>query len=206
MAVKIRLKRMGRKSRPFYRMIAIDSRKRREGREIERLGWYNPLNLDLSYSLDEERVLYWLNEGAQPSEAVKGIFKRSGLSYKWHLMTTGVKEDKIKELLSDWEERQKNRESLKFEKKKIKKIEAKSNENLEETPAEEASAEETDAAPAEETPAEEAEAAPAEETSVEEAPAEEADAAPAEETSVEEAPAEEIEAKKTKTKKKSEDK
>ena len=160
MAVKIRLKRMGRKNRPFYRMIAIDSRKRREGPEIERLGWYNPLNLDLSYSLDEERVLYWLNEGAQPSEAVKGIFKRSGLSYKWHLMTTGVKEDKIKELLSDWEERQKNRESLKLEKNKIKKIEVKSNENLEEAPAEEAEA----------------------------------------------APAEEVEVKKTKNKKKSEDK
>jgi len=107
LAVKIRLKRMGRKNRPFYRLIAIDSKKRREGREIERLGWYNPLNIDFSYSMNEERVLHWLNEGAEPSDAVKGIFKRSGLSYKWYLMNSGVKEDKIEELVSEWENRQK---------------------------------------------------------------------------------------------------
>ncbi len=95
MAVKIRLKRMGRRNRPFYRLIAIDSKKRREGREIERLGWYNPLKKEFSYKINEERILYWLEKGAEISKATKGIFKRSGLSYKWHLIDQGIKEEKI---------------------------------------------------------------------------------------------------------------
>ena len=74
MAVKLRLKRMGRKKRPFYRLVAIDSRKRRDGLEIERLGWYNPVQKDLSYDIKEDRVLYWLKEGAQPSDTVSGLF------------------------------------------------------------------------------------------------------------------------------------
>ena len=78
MAVKIRLKRMGRRNRPFYRLIAIDSKKRREGREIERLGWYNPLKKEFSYKINEDRILYWLEKGAETSEATKGIFKRRG--------------------------------------------------------------------------------------------------------------------------------
>ena len=116
MAVRIRLKRMGRKKRPFYRLVAIDSKKRRDGLEVERLGWYNPVEKDFSYNMDEERVLYWLNQGAQPSETVSGLFKRSGLSYKWDLIKKGTETAKIDELLSDWKERQKNREDLKIEK------------------------------------------------------------------------------------------
>ena len=59
MSVRIRLKRMGRKKRPFYRLVAIDSKKRRDGLEVERLGWYNPVVKDFSCNMDEERVLYW---------------------------------------------------------------------------------------------------------------------------------------------------
>ena len=118
MAVKIRLKRMGRKKRPFYRLVAIDSRKRRDGLEIERLGWYNPVQDDLSCNMKEDRILYWLGEGAQPSDTVSGLFKRTGLSYKWDLLKRGIKEDKIEELLSEWAERQKAKEELKAEKKK----------------------------------------------------------------------------------------
>ena len=73
MAVKIRLKKMGRKKRRFYRLVAIDSKKRRDGLEIERLGWYNPIHKDFSYNMNEERILYWLNEGAQPSNTVLGL-------------------------------------------------------------------------------------------------------------------------------------
>ena len=130
MSVKIRLKRMGRKKRPFYRLVAIDSRKRRDGLEIERLGWYNPIHEDLSYSMKEDRILYWLKEGAQPSDTVSGLFRRTGLSYKWDLLKRGVKEDKIEELLSEWLEKQKVKEELKLEKKKIKKL--KSSEKSEE--------------------------------------------------------------------------
>ena len=165
MAVRIRLKKLGRKKRPFYRVVAIDSRFKRDGREIERLGWYDPVQDNNSCNLNEERVLYWLDQGAKPSDTVQGLFRRNGLSYKWHLSKQGVKDSDIEKLLEDWKEREKNRIELKKDKKiKKKELSAKA----EEAPAEEAPAEEVKA---EEAPAEEA---PAEEAPVEEAPAEEA--------------------------------
>ena len=176
MAVKIRLKKMGRKKRPFYRIVAIDSKVQRDGREIERLGWYDPVQSVHSCKMDEERVLHWLGEGAIPSETVKGLFRKEGLNYKWHLMKQGLKGLQLDKLLEEWAKREENRVEAKKD-KKIKKKELAANEAV--------LAEEAEAAPAEEAPAEEAEAAPAEE-----APAEEAEAAPAEE-----APAEEAESK-----------
>ena len=95
MSVKIRLKKMGRKKRPFYRLVAIDSRKRRDGLEVERLGWYNPDEKDLSCQMNEERILYWLGQGAQPSDTVSGLFRRYGLSYKWELIKSGAKGEKV---------------------------------------------------------------------------------------------------------------
>ena len=206
MAVRIRLKRMGRKKRPFYRLVAIDSKKRRDGLEVERLGWYNPVEKDFSYNMNEERVLYWLSQGAQPSDTVSGLFRRSGLSYKWDLIKKGIENDKVEDLLSKWKDRQGNREELKVEKSKIKKIESKDNSESETPPVEEAPAEEETPveAAAEETPVEEAPAeeetpveAAAEETPVEEAPTEEETPveAAAEETPVEETPSEEETAK-----------
>ena len=92
MAVKLRLKRLGRKKRAFYRLVAIDSRKRRDGLEIERLGWFNPVgSKNDNINVDEDRILYWLDKGAQPSETVHGLFRRLGLNYKWHLMKQGLK-------------------------------------------------------------------------------------------------------------------
>ena len=73
MAVKIRLKRMGRKNRPFYRLIAIDSKKRRDGREIENLGWYDPLKNDQNFKFDEKRIKYWIDQGAQQSNTINNI-------------------------------------------------------------------------------------------------------------------------------------
>ena len=148
---------MGRKKRPFYRVVAIDSRFKRDGREIERLGWYDPVQDSNPCSLNEDRILYWLNQGAKPSDTVQGLFRKNGLSYKWHLVKQGLKEAAIEKLLEEWKEREKNRFELKKE-KKIKKKELSSNvdsESTEEAPAEEAKAEE---APAEEAPAEEASA------------------------------------------------
>ena len=170
MAVKIRLKKLGRKKRPFYRIVAIDSRFKRDGREIERLGWYDPVQATHSCNLNEDRILHWLGQGAIPSETVKGLFRRAGLSYKWHLMKQGLKGLELDKLLEEWVLREKNRIELKKD-KKIKKKELAAKETaVEEAPAEEAPAEE---APAEEAPAEEA---PAEEAPAEEAPAEETNA------------------------------
>jgi small subunit ribosomal protein S16 len=80
-AVKLRLKRFGRRHRSFYRLNAMDSRKPRDGRVIEELGWYDPevKEPDKQISLNRERIEYWLSVGAQPSETVSKLLKRHGI-------------------------------------------------------------------------------------------------------------------------------
>ena len=117
MPVRIRLSRFGAKKRPFYRIVAIDSRFKRDGREIERLGWYDPIQKKHSCKIDEERILYWLGQGAIPSETVKGLFRREGLNYKWHLMKQGLKGLELDKLLEEWVAREKNRIEIKKDKK-----------------------------------------------------------------------------------------
>ena len=84
LAVKIRLKRMGRRHRPFYRLVAIDKAKQRDGRVIEELGYYDPINKDSEkqLSLKQDRIEYWLSVGALPSETVHGILRRNGILEK----------------------------------------------------------------------------------------------------------------------------
>ncbi|MCT0005464.1 30S ribosomal protein S16 [Weissella confusa] len=84
MAVKIRLKRMGSKKRPFYRVVVADSRSPRDGRFIETVGTYNPLVEPAEVKLNEELVLSWLNNGAQPSDTVKNLFSNAGIMKKFH--------------------------------------------------------------------------------------------------------------------------
>lgn len=76
MAVRIRLKRMGRKKRPFYRVVAADSRYPRDGRHLEVLGHYNPMTQPHTVKLELERVDYWLSVGAKPSDTVAGLIKK----------------------------------------------------------------------------------------------------------------------------------
>lgn len=80
-AVKLRLKRQGRRHRSFYRLSAIDGRMPRDGRVLEELGWYDPEGRDTANQakIDLERVQYWLTVGAQPSETVKDLLRRQGL-------------------------------------------------------------------------------------------------------------------------------
>ena len=180
MATKIRLKRIGRRNRPFYRIIIIDSRKRRDGSAIEQVGWYNPIesNKEKNYVLKEDRILEWLKLGAQVTDPVNKLMKRSGLAYRWHLMKQGLSEKEIDKAVEEWKkERDKViQERIKANKAKKEKLKAEkaAAKVAEETPAEEAPVEEAPAekeTPAEETPAEEE--APAEEVA-EEAPVEEA--------------------------------
>jgi small subunit ribosomal protein S16 len=78
--VVIRLKRMGRRHRPFYRVNAMDKRSPRDGRVIEELGWFNPLAADDKQSvLKTDRIKYWLSVGAQPSDTVRGLLKRNDI-------------------------------------------------------------------------------------------------------------------------------
>ena len=79
MATKIRLRRLGAKKSPFYRIVVADSRAPRDGRFIEEIGYFNPVSESEEIKVDEEKALKWLSTGAQPSETVKSLFKRNGV-------------------------------------------------------------------------------------------------------------------------------
>jgi small subunit ribosomal protein S16 len=79
MAVKIRLRRMGQKKAPFYRIVVADSRAPRDGRFIEEIGTYDPTKDPTEYRVDAELAKKWLNNGAQPTETVNRIFKAAGI-------------------------------------------------------------------------------------------------------------------------------
>ncbi|MDR0920895.1 MAG: 30S ribosomal protein S16 [Lactobacillales bacterium] len=84
MAVKIRLKRMGSKKKPFYRIVVADSRSPRDGRFIETVGTYNPLLDPAEVKIKEDVILDWLSKGAQPSDTVRNILSREGVMKKFH--------------------------------------------------------------------------------------------------------------------------
>ena len=77
MAVKMRLRRMGAKKKPFYRVIVADSRSPRDGRFIEEIGYYNPMTNPAEIKIDAEKAKTWLTNGAQPTETVKSLLKKS---------------------------------------------------------------------------------------------------------------------------------
>ncbi|SDW00674.1 SSU ribosomal protein S16P [Marininema mesophilum] len=79
MAVKIRLKRMGAKKAPFYRVVVADSRAPRDGRFIEEIGYYNPLTQPAQVKINAEKAIQWLSDGAQPSDTVKNLFRKEGI-------------------------------------------------------------------------------------------------------------------------------
>lgn len=79
MAVKIRLKRIGAKKNPFYRVVVADSRYPRDGRFIEELGTYNPLTDPADVKIDGEKAAKWLKDGAQPTDTVKSLLKKIGV-------------------------------------------------------------------------------------------------------------------------------
>lgn len=83
MATKIRLKRMGAKKAPFYRLVVADSRSPRDGRVVEEIGYYNPVKQPVEIKVDEEKALHWLNTGAQPSETVRALLKKAGVWQKY---------------------------------------------------------------------------------------------------------------------------
>ncbi|MDQ0253740.1 small subunit ribosomal protein S16 [Evansella vedderi] len=84
MAVKIRLKRMGAKKAPFYRVVVANSRSPRDGRFIEEIGTYNPLKNPVEFNVDEDKALKWMLDGAKPSDTVRNLFSGAGLMEKLH--------------------------------------------------------------------------------------------------------------------------
>ncbi|PEZ68651.1 30S ribosomal protein S16 [Bacillus anthracis] len=89
MAVKIRLKRMGAKKTPFYRVVVADSRSPRDGRFIEEIGTYNPVAQPAEVKINEEVALKWLGNGAKPSDTVRNLFSNQGIMEKFHLSKQG---------------------------------------------------------------------------------------------------------------------
>ena len=80
MAVRIRLKRMGAKKQPAYRIVVADNRYPRDGRFIEEIGYYNPTTKPTTFEVNQEKAQQWLDRGARPSNTVKALFDRAGLS------------------------------------------------------------------------------------------------------------------------------
>ncbi|MBS4769777.1 30S ribosomal protein S16 [Carnobacteriaceae bacterium zg-ZUI240] len=84
MAVKIRLKRMGSKKSPFYRIVVADARSPRDGRIIEKVGTYNPLTEPAQINVDTELALKWLQNGAQPTDTVRNLLSKAGVMKAFH--------------------------------------------------------------------------------------------------------------------------
>lgn len=187
--VKLRLQRHGRKKKPYYHIVAADVRARRDGRIIEDLGRYDPVNAVTKVTLNVDRVVYWLKTGAQPTDTVRSILKKEGVMYRLHLMGWGKSEEEINATIEAWRASkgdakakssiEQKRDRVKAEEEAYKKAQAeKAKAEAERIEAEKAAAQaakeaaEAAQAAAAEAPAEE----PAAEIAAEEAPAEEAPA------------------------------
>ena len=111
--VKLRLKRRGRRKRPYFHIVAADKRAPRDGRIIEDLGRYNPAANPSEFTYNEERVLYWLRNGAQPSDTLRSKFQNEGIMYRLHLERWGKSEEEIEQLLSEFREARADKETRK---------------------------------------------------------------------------------------------
>ncbi|NCP84691.1 MAG: 30S ribosomal protein S16 [Bacteroidetes bacterium] len=202
--VRIRLQRHGRKKKPYYHIVAADIRKKRDGGIIDDLGRYNPVANPKTISLETDRVIYWLQNGAQPSEAVKGLLKAEGIYYRLHLIRWGKSAEEIEQTVADWkagkgEEKtlsrvEIKRAALKAEQEQVSvaRAEAAATKAAEEAAAAAKAAEAADAAKATEAAAaaKAAEEAGAQSVAEEVASAAPAEAAPAEAAPASAAPAE----------------
>lgn len=103
MAVRIRLRRVGKKKMPMYHIVAADSRAARGGKFIEVVGRYEPLKSPLVVTAKEERVMYWLKQGALPTDTVRSLFQRTGLWLKWSMLKRGADAAVIATEMEKWQ-------------------------------------------------------------------------------------------------------
>ena len=103
MAVRLRLRRVGKKKMPVYHIVAADSRKARSGKFLEIIGRYDPLQHPLQVSTKDDRVFHWLKVGALPTDTVRSLFQRTGLWLKWGLMKKGSDEATIAAAMEKWQ-------------------------------------------------------------------------------------------------------
>lgn len=117
MAVRIRLRRMGKKKSPFYRIVAIDSRRKREGIYLDKIGHYNPMTEPAEIVIDQQKAVSWLEKGAVPSDTVKSLFSRQGIMLKFDMTKKKFSPEKMQEELQKWELSQTERKKRLSEKK-----------------------------------------------------------------------------------------
>jgi len=128
LATMIRMTRLGSMKRPFYRLVVVDSRDRRDGRYIENLGIYDPMPAAAKIQLNEERILHWLAQGAQPSGTAESLMRRQGILEKFRLLAGGVSAEELPAKLAEWKAKQPARRAdapSKTEKRAQKKAAAK---------------------------------------------------------------------------------
>ena len=103
MSVKLRLQRMGKKKQPIYKIVAVDSRVKRDGRFIDAVGLYNPSTNPMTITLREDRVFHWLERGAQPTDTVRNLLSRKGVWLKWGLKRKKADEATIAAEFEKWQ-------------------------------------------------------------------------------------------------------
>jgi small subunit ribosomal protein S16 len=111
---------MGKKKQPIYKVVAADSRSPRDGKFLESIGLYNPLTNPHTVEIKEDRVLYWLNKGAQPTDTVKSLLRQRGITLKRELIRKGLSEDKIQSELEQWTKMQEAKQTSRSRGKKSK--------------------------------------------------------------------------------------
>ncbi len=121
MAVKLRLRRMGKKRQPIYKLVAADSRSPRDGKFIEAIGLYNPKTDPATVEIKESRALYWLGVGAQPTLTVKNLLSAQGILLKKELTKKGLKEDEVAAKVEDFKKMKDANLAAKMKKKADKK-------------------------------------------------------------------------------------
>ncbi len=188
MSTTIRLTRMGRKKRPFYRLVVLDSRKRRDGAYLANLGYYNPFTEPHTIELNDDDILSWLHKGATLSDTARSLLRSEGVLYKFSLIKAGTSEADVEAKMTEFKANVEKRNAARVDAaaKKIAKAKA-----AEEAEAKAKAEEEAAAAKAKADEEAAAAKAKADEEAAAAKAKEEEEAAAAAEAAAEEAPAEE---------------
>lgn len=144
--VKLRLRRVGKKKQPIYKIVVADSRAARNGKFIESIGQYNPLVSPMIITLKEPRLYAWLKNGAQPTDTVRSLLQRKGLWLKWGLMKKGADEATIAAAMEKWQGLQADKHQRDLDRKARRKAAKKKKAAAEAAPAAPAAAAEAPAA------------------------------------------------------------
>jgi small subunit ribosomal protein S16 len=110
-AVRLRLRRIGKKKMPAYQIVAADSRVARDGKFLEVVGRYEPLQKDLGIQTRDERVIHWLRKGALPTDTVRALFRRTGLWMRWSLTKQGKDDSFVTAMMEQWQAGQADKRS-----------------------------------------------------------------------------------------------